>query len=542
MIKYNITPLQYSVNKYGTEQILPENTNSTHTCAPVMNIAYGDNSPVQQDSMYRKSGGTEDIETGTAKIENIKGNTVVWNQKCDTRNFSNTTHRNITYVKQSNGAVEVNGTASGNSVNFYNFPFIQGHVYYIPNKTADLNYGTSANNDTTWNVGAFNLFTATTQNIIMVYAGNGTTVNNVKIFPMLFDLTLIYGAGNEPTSVAQFEADYLKWFGKPLGYEPYNEGELIPVKMTGVKTTGFNIFNKTEIDNRTAIMAASGATTNNQILFATHYIKVIQNNTYRFSEGFAIGSGYYGIAYYDDNKNYISGVVTNELNVSFSRTIPNGVSYIRICGRTTYIDTCIINISDTSKNGTYEPYEEHTVSFDVTTLQGKLNGEGGLVTPFADGLKKAGSVQDEIYCSGNKIYGVKRVDSVDLGTLNWNIDNQGTFYVNVAGMHSTTTGEIDYINAKYKYDSVPVSVTLANIQDKHIRRVGDFIGIKDNSYPNTSDFKSAMNGVMLYYELAEPLVYELDITPQDLQKRYIGNTPVGRVYKGDTLLWEANNQ
>ena len=52
------------------------------------------------------------------------------------------------------------------------------------------------------------------------------TWENVNVI----DLTLMFGAGNEPTSVAQFE----QWFTDNIGsldnYYPYNEGEEIKVK------------------------------------------------------------------------------------------------------------------------------------------------------------------------------------------------------------------------------------------------------------------------------------------------------------------------
>lgn len=43
---------------------------------------------------------------------------------------------------------------------------------------------------------------------------------------VLVDLTAIYGEGKEPTDPAQFEADFERWFGYPLGEEPYDEGSL----------------------------------------------------------------------------------------------------------------------------------------------------------------------------------------------------------------------------------------------------------------------------------------------------------------------------
>lgn len=64
------------------------------------------------------------------------------------------------------------------------------------------------------------------------YAMNGTHNN-------CHDLTAIFGAGNEPTTVAEFEA----WMAQNIGsasYYDFNAGELLSVKMSGVQTEDSN--------------------------------------------------------------------------------------------------------------------------------------------------------------------------------------------------------------------------------------------------------------------------------------------------------------
>lgn len=111
-----------------------------------------------------------------AKISKIKGNTKVWNQLYD------------------------NAVPTATS----------GHKYYI----SEDNSGT------------------TTKSIATTIAYTADSTDR-----MCIDLTLIYGAGNEPTTVAEFEADFQKWFGRPIGAEPYDAGSLIPFLSTGIKST-----------------------------------------------------------------------------------------------------------------------------------------------------------------------------------------------------------------------------------------------------------------------------------------------------------------
>ena len=56
----------------------------------------------------------------------------------------------------------------------------------------------------------------------------GTVFNDVKIKIQIFDLTVMFGSGNEPTSVEEFE----KMF--PAAYYPYNAGEIVSAETESV--------------------------------------------------------------------------------------------------------------------------------------------------------------------------------------------------------------------------------------------------------------------------------------------------------------------
>jgi len=107
---------------------------------------------------------------GAARIASVKGNAVVWNQM----------------VGESDTSVTVPS----------------GHVYL------SRIGGTAARETST---GAAIAVTGGTDNV--------------------FDLTLMFGQGNEPATVAEFEALY------PASYYPYDAGTLLPVRVEGVETT-----------------------------------------------------------------------------------------------------------------------------------------------------------------------------------------------------------------------------------------------------------------------------------------------------------------
>lgn len=58
--------------------------------------------------------------------------------------------------------------------------------------------------------------------------GNGNTYSNVSVRPEFFNLTKMFGAGNEPASVEEFEKIF------PAEYYPYNAGEIVSAGVTEV--------------------------------------------------------------------------------------------------------------------------------------------------------------------------------------------------------------------------------------------------------------------------------------------------------------------
>ena len=104
----------------------------------------------------------------------------------------------------------------------------------------------------------------------------------------------------------------------------------------------------------------------------------------------------------------------------------------------------------------------------------------------------------------------KRVGIVDMGTLSWGYgyDSYGGFYATVG---DKKRGSTNIIASAYPTTSVRGT-------DKSI--IGDdynsMVYIYDSKYSSASEIKAAMSGVMLVYELAEPIVEDIsDILPLD---------------------------
>lgn len=165
-------------------------------------------------------------------------------------------------------------------------------------------------------------------------------------------------------------------------------------------------------------------------------------------------------------------------------------------------------------------YPESYYQYDAGSLL-SVNVEGiesaGIVreiptsTTFPDGiLRSAGTVYDERTPTRD----VKRVGVVDLGTLNWGYTsgNNSRFYVTFPDARYTAGGaQVANINC--------VELTPASSDNVYYHAADKIIALHltqrsiwayDSAYTDAATFKAAMNGVMLYYELATPTETAID--------------------------------
>lgn len=320
--------------------------------------------------------------------------------------------------------------------------------------------------------------------------------------PMIFDLTQMFGSTIADAIYAMEQATAgsgVAWFRSlfPNDYYAYDAGSLQSVQEKEHRTVGFNLFDKSTVENNKRVKA-DGSIVNDNGYLLSDYIPVESNKEYYFKNISAVSYTITGVAY-DANKQFIGRVTGNSVHMF---TTPNNARYVRINNMTVDVDTQCINISDPSKNGTYEPYESHTYPLDSSlTLRGipKWDSTNGL---YYDG--------DE-YTADGKV--TRKYGIVDLGTLNW--DKSGSF--------TPTRFLTQDLKTLIK---APSSSALANVIvpgyqvvtqsstwniDKTLAVIttGDLY-IMDNSYSDAATFKTAMSGVYLVYELATPTTESAD--------------------------------
>lgn len=177
-------------------------------------------------------------------VDKVGGKSIVWNQQVDTSTALLTTRAGVTLSRKENGKLFLSGTATGGTAWCIagSANFVIGHKYI--SKRAAENVPVRIDNTETEGPainfsGNLEVKTLTDPagNIVYTPVREGEYVNS-EIDPFIIDLTLMFGAGNEPTA-EQFEAMF------PAESYPYNPGEIISSRTETITagaetiTTGF---------------------------------------------------------------------------------------------------------------------------------------------------------------------------------------------------------------------------------------------------------------------------------------------------------------
>ena len=463
----------------------------------------------------------KDIPSGAklASVKKIGGRTIVWNQLFNYQIIKTRTYLGVTYTNNDDGTYTANGTSTGTSYISEDIKFIKGHKYYMRSLTTinsektykayitgndvfrdmiDVGYG-SINTALNTAIGYF----------VTLYVPKGATVENLKIIPQIYDLTQMFGAGNEPSTPEEFEALFLE------DYYPYNEGELMSMPVNEVVEQGKNLFDeKMELglmnyDVNFENFGENIASKNQ--LRSSNYIPVEPNTQYFFNS-------YRAIAFiYDAKRKPIKIGSNGYLSMGSLFTTPSNARYLKFYLTKEY---GILYNSDLmlTKGATtaYSPYHKNTYPIP----QAILNLDG-----YGDG------VSDDVYNYvdwENKEYH-KRVGRVDLGTLPWinYRENDNLLFVTNKLNNSISKS----ICSKY------VKKTNASIgkEDKFYYFNPFNTVFVDSSYSDANDFKVGIQGVMLYYNLAEEEIIDIsDIIDSTFQE------PI-EVEAGGTLTFQNSN-
>ena len=508
----SIPPVIYDVEPDGIEQLLPVNSSTPTTTPIIADIQYPDELRENQEFFDRI---TPTTLKGQAKIEKIKGNTLVFNQLVQNGNFADTSNwlTSNSSISVSNNEATITFNQQWASVRS-NCNLVYNHKYYVK---ADIKMDTTGNtriglgdagymsrqgvylqfnpsdaNYHTYEIyGTLNEVTgASDKSIVIQNSDNSSRTGYIKNV-IVIDLTLMFGSGNEPTSVSDFET----WLSNNIGllpYYDYNAGSLLSFNGTGIKSVGFN-----QWDEEWEVGSIDGNgdnSVNNSVIRSKNYIRVLGGNTLYFFIPKPIVVHKYAGDYSYLGNNYLSGSTTYVL--------PSECQYIRFrtdtSYGTTYNNDICVNYSS-SEDGTYKPYTENTIDLPTSTY-------------FPTGMKSAGTVYDEL----TESKAITRIGAVDMGTLTWTYDSANNRFKSNAISDilppSSASVSANAVCGKYpvlSYTSSVATDKTMTVIFQGSAAVGQ-LWVHDSSFTSASAFASAMSGVYLYYEFATPTEEDIE--------------------------------
>lgn len=451
--------------------------------------------------------------TGLARIKEVKGKSLVWNQIIENGvnisfDYTNTSETDK-YITASQGNLKIHPTAGTNKK-----LFIRADVTFTTEDTCGFYFSSnqSWSNNLFAGGGHFELvkdaptLAGVVQSLMLFKVAPGAHVAGTITLEII-DLTQLFGSGNEPSTVAEFES----WLANNIGYRDYyayNPGEIISNNTEALEITGLNQWDEEwELGTISETGEAQAYASSIRTKFNSP-IPVLPSTTYYFKS-----SNTARMYYYDAKDNFISrgSSLINNTTV----TTPANCRYVRFAFvsnyGTTYKNDTIFSISG-SRNGEYEPYQKSELELNLATITGKVNGEGESVVIFPDGMRSAGTAFDSLIVDedGWCRKAVKVIGGVDMGTMNWIIQSNGYyFYASVDGF-ITSDAYDNFICAKYtavgwsdvSSDSAYTGICLTSYQNR--------VNLRDTRYDTVANLKAALDGVYIFLVLATPLEYVLD--------------------------------
>lgn len=406
---------------------------------------------------------------------------------------------------------------------------VVGHIYYIKAKN-DTNVSMTVYLDTIKYSKSFNLSPGEEKAVLYtssikcsMYCVVRTNVTNVlagsKITAIVHDLTQMFGSGNEPT-IEQFEAMF------PNDYYPYNEGEIVSADVDEVEVRGKNLVDPSALGN-SYLNYTSGAVVEGNIHYLATTVKypILSGQTLTLSFKSTNNSPWCSLTLYDAQGKYLSykSVYAKTLSITAEK---NGyVSFTTYSTGNAIETNTDIQLELGSVATEHTPYSINSIPIPVVIRN--LSGYGW----------SAGSVYNEVDFE-NKQY-IQRIGVVDLGTLAWNraLTSTGFYRIFSRSLVNIIKSTANHAKANILnalYITVSADDTYLGIDGIATDNSGA-IFIHDDNYTSASAFKSAMSGVMLYYELATPIITDIS----DLLTFNFKNI---KVEDGGTITFHQSNE
>lgn len=449
---------------------------------------------IDQSFTYRESPAIQD---GLAKITDIKGNTLVWNQLVQNGDFSDGTNRWSTSNPSDTISVSDKILSFHTNVVYgavlTTLPIdVNNHVLLVKAQVRTQgNSGTVrakltnnfgyTNNDFSFSINQVNVWTDVLMYGTYVTTPQGSTespkigfqdyrnintsnlieVKNVQVF----DLTLM---GLDITDPSDFTSLF------PLSYYSYNQGSLLSFNGNGIKTVGKNLFDE-QLELGTIDANGNNSATIDRWR-SKNYIPCFPNTRYVFSKNGVRQN--VNFQFYNADKNYLY----NGLGGS-AITTPSNAHYLKFFYNNEINVSSGLQLEFGTSATPYEPYTSSTLSLPISTY-------------FPTGMKSAGNVYDELTPVKATTRLIKTVVDGTNVTASYYGAFQGhqLFYIDLFA-----TTYVSYANMANLLSNLYETATNVTMNDKYIRyqasdnqvNIGR-IYWNDDSYTSASAMNTAL--------------------------------------------------
>jgi hypothetical protein len=330
-------------------------------------------------------------------------------------------------------------------------------------------------------------------------------LTNIDCYINYYDLTLMFGSGNEPTSVEEFE----KMF--PADYYPYAAGEIVSAGVESIVKQGKNLFDYTDkiyyganvskVEN--GVIYTKGATTtvlNIPTIVGSKYtlsFKVKSSGANQGGLRWSLQTG--KNTSYAHDSSLIKSEVGYVANTEYQAvaTFVATTDFVSLCTIMPMVYDVQLENGDTATG--YSPF--YQTEYPIPEAIKALLGYGW----------SAGTAKNYVDYE-NKRY-VQCVGSVDLGTLSWRVGDSVSFETfQLKGQKLTKNYDIapNILCSKYPTKTQNELWGKTNVTGITTNaNVDGCVHVNDTSYTDATAFKQAMQDVMLYYELATPIVTDI---------------------------------
>lgn len=437
--------------------------------------------------------GESQVDTGTfCQIKAKRSNVVVPNQLSQIANNTEQLNNGITW-KITDHIMTATGTATANVYNAWEtIPLIAGHKYFINGTNTMLYLGGGASQNLTHDGDCGIVTCSVSGNYSYQWNIRTNVVANYKFRLLVIDLTQWFcGNNNIPNHLLSHPEDFYRYWQGSMDCTPNPTFQASNGRW--LRSWGRNVW-----DEEWEVGGIDGSTGNNTTNPATirskNYIKVIPNAEYYYEAPY-----YCNVRYYDANKNYLGYAVWAK---NSNNTPPSNVCFIRFIlpseYGTTYKNDITISLYYTGESG----YNEHYPFKLLAEIDTGNEPLGAFDVKYPSGLIER-----------------KTIPAFNLGDLDFTLDTSyGTPYfkttIDLAVLGKGNTLNIITTNGLTAVANL--SAVLATNNTMSISSYGNTLNIRCDAYATASAFKTAMDGVMIQYEPANPTTEQGTPFPENM--------------------------